>query len=483
LIPSVTGTPTSYTVSPPLPSGFSISATNGFITGTPTTRAALQTYTITASNAAGAATFTLSLTVEAALSLSFEPAGGGVLALTGPTTVATSGILAFGQADLDADGVSEIVVGMGTYPPNAAQPAPLRILAKGSGPTLVDATERFMGPTYPSFTHPRRILFADFNGDSKLDLYVAAHGYDGDPFPGEPNGLLLSQSNGKLLNSSANIPSENDFTHSAAVGDVNRDGFVDVYVGNMNGQAMVEPYLLLNNGTGVFTKDSTRLPFPLLSINSDVHPGSQFADLDGDARLDLVVGCNAYSDSPTRVLFGTAGGGFSERTGYLIPTTPYANDSICLQYLALDVNGDSKTDLVGAVTQNDPFYVGGALQVLLSGANGLIDDTAARVSTGVRQTGPWIDNIATADFNGDDRQDLYAAVVLTLGGVAPGTVDFIWTNEGSGVYRAHSSSLLPVNEFPHFSAAIDMNGDQRADLVRISQQSGGLSYRVYLSRP
>jgi hypothetical protein len=290
-------------------------------------------------------------------------------------------------------------------------------------------------------------------------LYVAAHGYDTDPFPGERNGLLLSQPDGRLVSSPANLPSESDYTHSAAIGDIDGDGDVDVYAGNMNAQPMIDPYILLNTGSGGFAKDTTRLPPALTSVHGDVYPGSQLADLDGDSRLDLVLGCNAYSNSPVRVLFGTTAASFAERVGYTIPTPPYGSDSICLQYLALDVNEDGGTDLVGTVTQNDPFYVGAALQILLSGVNGLIDDTAARVSTQVRQSGPWVDSLAIADFNGDGRTDIFAAVVLTLGGAAPPAVDFIWTNEGSGVYRAHSTSLLPANEFPNFSGAIDMNSD------------------------
>jgi hypothetical protein len=65
LTPTVTGNVTSYSVSPRLPPGLSIDATNGAISGTPTTPTAAGDYTITAQNAGGSTTFKLSIAVIA----------------------------------------------------------------------------------------------------------------------------------------------------------------------------------------------------------------------------------------------------------------------------------------------------------------------------------------------------------------------------------------------------------------------------------
>lgn len=63
LVPSVTGTVTSYSVSPALPAGINMNSTSGVISGTPTATAPQATYTVTASNSAGAATFSLTISV------------------------------------------------------------------------------------------------------------------------------------------------------------------------------------------------------------------------------------------------------------------------------------------------------------------------------------------------------------------------------------------------------------------------------------
>ncbi len=66
-MPTVMGTVASYTVSPMLPAGLSLSAATGAISGTPTAVAAQASYTVTASNARGGTTATLQISVIAAV--------------------------------------------------------------------------------------------------------------------------------------------------------------------------------------------------------------------------------------------------------------------------------------------------------------------------------------------------------------------------------------------------------------------------------
>ena len=75
LSPSVTGTVTSYSSAPALPAGVTLNATTGLISGTPTSAVANTSYTITAHNAGGAASFALAITVNAAVQMALEPEG------------------------------------------------------------------------------------------------------------------------------------------------------------------------------------------------------------------------------------------------------------------------------------------------------------------------------------------------------------------------------------------------------------------------
>jgi hypothetical protein len=61
--PTVSGTVTSYSVSPALPSGLTLNTTTGVISGTPTAVTASTIFTITASNSAGSTSATISIAI------------------------------------------------------------------------------------------------------------------------------------------------------------------------------------------------------------------------------------------------------------------------------------------------------------------------------------------------------------------------------------------------------------------------------------
>ena len=76
LSPTYTGgTVASWSVSPSLPAGISMSTSTGVITGTPTSDTAVSTYTVSATNATGSATTTISLSVIPAVqpTISYSP--------------------------------------------------------------------------------------------------------------------------------------------------------------------------------------------------------------------------------------------------------------------------------------------------------------------------------------------------------------------------------------------------------------------------
>lgn len=82
------GISTNWTVSPALPTGLSINATSGAITGTPTTAQSSTDYTITATNATGSGTATISITITAPFITSISYTGSP-FALTLDTATTT----------------------------------------------------------------------------------------------------------------------------------------------------------------------------------------------------------------------------------------------------------------------------------------------------------------------------------------------------------------------------------------------------------
>ena len=80
--PTVSGAVTSYSVSPALPAGLSINATDGQISGVPTASSAASSYAITASNTVGSTTFNLSITVNPAAPAALTYPVAGVIAVS-----------------------------------------------------------------------------------------------------------------------------------------------------------------------------------------------------------------------------------------------------------------------------------------------------------------------------------------------------------------------------------------------------------------
>lgn len=160
--------------------------------------------------------------------------------------------------------------------------------------------------------HPRKAIVADFNGDGRPDIFVAAHGYDANPFPGERCRVVLSQPGGTYA--AADAATDVGFFHSAATADVNNDGKVDVIAMRAGFSTQV---VFLNQGNGTFVKEADgRLP---AFIHGKNYFTVELADVDGDGIPDLIVGGHEWEGALTRVYRNPGNYNFSSVTPTTIP--------------------------------------------------------------------------------------------------------------------------------------------------------------------
>lgn len=134
--------------------------------------------------------------------------------------------------DIEGDGVDELLVFNYNFAqrPTDVQGGEMRAWKLQGGRYADVSTTVFPNGLRPD--HTRAFASGDFNGDGRPDLFVAQHGFDGDPFPGSPNFLLLSRSDGTMANVAPQNMSPyetNSFSHGAASGDVNCDGLTDLF--------------------------------------------------------------------------------------------------------------------------------------------------------------------------------------------------------------------------------------------------------------
>jgi hypothetical protein len=135
---------------------------------------------------------------------------------------------------------------------------------------------------------------ADYDNDGDADVYVMRGGWLREDGP-HPDSLLRNRGDGTFddVTEAAGLLSFHP-THTAAWGDYNNDGFLDLFVGNEDAGTGTHPvHLYVSNGNGTFTDRARELGLgPILGFVK----GVAWGDYDNDGRLDLYVSRFAESN-------------------------------------------------------------------------------------------------------------------------------------------------------------------------------------------
>ena len=364
--------------------------------------------------------------------------------------------------DVDMDGDEDVIAFASNFPGDGITPGGQVSIWENRGGTFVDATAALLGSTSVRADHSRQFEVAAFNGDGRLDVFAAQHGWDADPFPGAPDLLLLSTASGLRDASATHVsPVEaTGFSHASASADIDCDGDVDLFAGVLLGGS---DHLYLNTGAGQMVAADEGLPYS--SSQGWSFTSAEFCDLNRDGAPDLILG--GWPPKSTELLFNDGFGKFRRAPASMLPRNVYGSATTVVDLNCGDEDFDGWPDLYVAVTNQD--YSAGTVEIWRNEGGGSLEAVTLPLPA---VQGGWAVRAMPIDFNRDGWPDIYTPLI----GGAYATHIYV----SDGVPGQYTRAPWPYPDLDRAMELVDADGDGRPDLYWL----GGPEYpaELFLTR-
>lgn len=348
-------------------------------------------------------------------------------------------------ADIDGDGRIDLLFANGGNYSEAGEPELNGAwINRGGAEPFEDVSAAVFGAAALT----RVIKARDVNRDGSVDVFV------GNTYQSRSR-LLMGEGDGTFRDASANLPARSMSLGDAEFGDADGDGDLDLLLadwgpGNNMTNAGGRTRLWLNDGAGRFT-DATdeRMPDVLVRFSWDL----EFVDVDNDMDLDVLVSCKRC---PGSLLFHNDGTGHFTEDRRGIPG--YTNN---YEFEPMDLDGDGFLDLV---TINDGEIVGerGSSRrehVFRNDGEGRFRDATDGWWPDTENIGEDDNMVAFLDYDSDGDADF---LIGSLSGP-----DRLLINDGTGRLSTANEVFEGEDTPGTLGMAIgDLDGDARIDVVQ-----------------
>jgi hypothetical protein len=319
------------------------------------------------------------------------------------------------------------------------------------------------------------VRFGDFDGDTDPDAFLVNYGPAPDSLcrteEGEPaetwinDGVHSGTFSERFGERYPGLHSTSRRSTGAALGDVDGDGDIDVFVTNRGDEdprlgdtdpATSAPDLVwLNDGSGHLS-DSGQALGPLDSR------GVALGDLDGDGDLDAFVTHWDTHGAPDTVWFNDGSGSYRD-SGQRLGN--WRSNTVKLA----DLDGDGDLDAFVASTAENLVWV--------NDGTGHFTDSGQRLGEPhPGGLGPNSEDVGLADLDGDGDIDAFVA----NSGVSPGeNPNTVWLNDGSGRFVSNGQRM--GNEYSFGVALTDYDYDGDVDAFVANSSVCGAANELWLN--
>ncbi|MFN8394360.1 MAG: FG-GAP-like repeat-containing protein [Bacteroidia bacterium] len=210
--------------------------------------------------------------------------------------------------------------------------------ALAQSPLLTRVTS---GPVVTTPSGSRSCNWLDFDRDDFQDLLIT-NGKQG----GEDNMLYRNDRQGGFSLVADTVCHDGAPSDGATCADYDNDGFIDIYVSNWYG---VDNLLYHNDMGGGFI----RIDSGIVPNDAGYSETAAWGDADGDGLLDLYV---ANSDGNFRnFLYHNLGGGAFQKVSGIVPVTDQFR-SRCVNWIDMDLDGDQDLFVTNEANQRNQLY-------------------------------------------------------------------------------------------------------------------------------